>query len=98
MCPLQGPITSVVRNKLCCQGRNYRSGTFKTNWKVGLDCYEFLCFESPSVLFASLLPSKKFVPFGTQTSHNLRKFRKKLQLRGGSRGRVQGGAQPPPLR
>ena len=57
MCPLQGPITSVVRNKLCCQGRNYRSGTFKTNWKVGLDCYEFLCFESPSVLFASLLPS-----------------------------------------
>ncbi len=52
---LKDPVTSVVRSKLCWDANNAVEPRwdFQNNWKVGLDCYEFLCFESPSVLFAS---------------------------------------------
>ena len=34
----------LLRNQLCCMGRKF------TQWKVGLDWCEFLCFGSPTVL------------------------------------------------
>ena len=41
----------VVRNKLC-RDASFTAGLSKQR-KVGLDWYEFLCFESPTALFAS---------------------------------------------
>ena len=45
MGPLQDPVTLY--------GINYAGTQISKQSKVGLDWYEFLCFESPTVLFAS---------------------------------------------